>query len=56
MHPNQATLEKFYNAFAQLDADTMAAPDAQFDDEAFSLRGHGHRSCRKKSALPPPRI
>ena len=43
MHPNQATLEKFYAAFAQLDARTMAtcyAPDAQFDDEAFSLRGH----------------
>ena len=43
MHPNAVTLEKFYNAFARLDADTMAtcyAPDAQFDDEAFSLRGH----------------
>ncbi|MEO7886592.1 MAG: nuclear transport factor 2 family protein [Polaromonas sp.] len=43
MHPNQATLEKFYSAFAQLDSATMAscyAPDAQFDDEAFSLRGH----------------
>ena len=43
MHQTQATLEKFYNAFAQLDADTMAtcyAPDAQFDDEAFSLRSH----------------
>jgi hypothetical protein len=43
MHPNQATLEKFYSAFAQLDSDTMAAcyaPDAGFDDEAFSLRGH----------------
>lgn len=43
MHPNQATLEKFYAAFAQLDATTMAtcyAPDAHFDDEAFSLRGH----------------
>ncbi len=42
MHPNQATLEKFYTAFAQLDTDTMAtcyAPDASFDDEAFSLRG-----------------
>ena len=42
MHPNQATLEKFYSAFAQLDADTMAtcyAADAAFDDEAFSLRG-----------------
>lgn len=43
MHPNEQTLEKFYNAFAQLDSDTMAqcyAPDASFDDEAFSLRGH----------------
>ena len=43
MHPNQQTLEKFYNAFARLDADTMAqcyASDAAFDDEAFSLRGH----------------
>ena len=43
MHPNQATLEKFYNAFSHLDVDTMAscyAPDAEFDDEAFSLRGH----------------
>ena len=43
MHPNQVTLEKFYNAFAHLDVDTMAtcyAADAAFDDEAFSLRGH----------------
>ena len=43
MHPNQTTLEKFYTAFASLDTDTMAtcyAPDVQFDDEAFSLRGH----------------
>ena len=43
MHPNQTTLENFYTAFARLDADTMAAcyaPDAEFDDEAFSLRGH----------------
>jgi hypothetical protein len=43
VHPNQATLEKFYSAFARLDSDTMAtcyAPDAEFDDEAFSLRGH----------------
>ena len=42
MHPNQATLEKFYTAFARLDVDTMAtcyAADAAFDDEAFSLRG-----------------
>lgn len=43
MHPNHTTLENFYAAFARLDADTMAAcyaPDAQFEDEAFSLRGH----------------
>jgi hypothetical protein len=42
MHPNQQTLEKFYSAFARLDPETMAtcyAPDAQFDDEVFSLRG-----------------
>ena len=43
MHPNQTRLDDFYAAFARLDADAMAtfyAPDAQFDDEAFSLRGH----------------
>ncbi|HYW58420.1 MAG TPA: nuclear transport factor 2 family protein [Polaromonas sp.] len=43
MHPNQQTLEKFYDAFSRLDSGTMAqcyAPDASFDDEAFSLRGH----------------
>lgn len=43
MHANQQTLEKLYNAFAHLDAGTMAqcyAADAAFDDEAFSLRGH----------------
>ncbi|MGA8786662.1 MAG: nuclear transport factor 2 family protein [Polaromonas sp.] len=43
MHPNQTRLENFYAAFARLDADAMAAcyaPDAQFDDEVFSLRGH----------------
>ena len=42
MPPNQITLEKLYTAFARLDAGTMAtcyAADAQFDDEAFSLRG-----------------
>ena len=42
MHPNAQTLQKFYAAFAVLDHATMAscyAPDAQFDDEAFSLRG-----------------
>jgi len=40
----RATIEKLYSAFAKLDADTMAtcyAPDAGFDDEAFSLRGRG---------------
>ena len=38
----EQTLRRFYDAFARLDADTMAAcyaPDASFDDEAFSLRG-----------------
>lgn len=43
MHDNQTTLQNFYAAFVRLDADTMAAcyaPDAQFDDAAFSLRGH----------------
>src|SRR6187431_3027163 len=38
----RATIEKLYSAFARLDADMMAAcyaPDALFDDEAFSLRG-----------------
>ncbi len=42
MHPNQHTLQRFYSAFAALDADTMAAcyaPDAAFDDAVFSLRG-----------------
>ena len=42
MHPNQASLEKVYTAFARLDTDTMAtcyAPGAAFDGEAFSLRG-----------------
>ena len=39
---SRATLERFYAAFAKLDADTMQAcyaADASFDDEAFSLRG-----------------
>jgi hypothetical protein len=39
---NEETIRRFYDAFARLDADTMAAcyaPDATFDDEAFSLRG-----------------
>jgi hypothetical protein len=42
MHPNQRSLELFYEAFARLDAAAMAphyAADAQFDDEVFSLRG-----------------
>lgn len=40
MHPNEQTLNRFYSAFAALDADTMAAcyaPDAKFQDPAFSL-------------------
>ena len=39
---SQKTIERLYAAFAQLDADAMAAcyaPQASFDDEAFSLRG-----------------
>jgi hypothetical protein len=42
MNSNTQTLERFYTAFAALDADTMAAcyaEDASFDDPAFSLRG-----------------
>lgn len=42
MHANQTTLENFYQAFSRLDADAMAAcyaEAAQFEDEAFSLRG-----------------
>ena len=42
MHPNAQTLHRFYTAFAQLDHATMAAcyaPDATFEDEAFSLKG-----------------
>ena len=39
---SRATIERFYAAFSALDADTMQrcyAPDARFDDEAFSLHG-----------------
>lgn len=39
---SRQTVERLYAAFSKLDADTMAAcyaPDAVFDDEAFSLRG-----------------
>ena len=39
---SKATLERFYAAFAKLDAGTMQAcyaPNATFDDEAFSLKG-----------------
>lgn len=42
MHPNEQTLNRFYTAFAALDADTMAscyAEDASFDDPGFSLKG-----------------
>ena len=43
MHPNQARLENFHTACAQLDSDTMAGcypVNAIFDDELFSLKGH----------------
>ena len=39
---SNATIERFYTVFAQLDAETMAAcyaADAQFEDEVFTLRG-----------------
>jgi hypothetical protein len=39
---SRATVERLYAAFAKLDSDSMAAcyaPDAVFDDEAFSLKG-----------------
>jgi len=39
---SKATIERLYAAFERLDADAMAAcyaPDARFDDEAFSLDG-----------------
>jgi len=39
---SKATIEKFYAAFAKLDADTMQAcyaPQAHFEDEVFTLDG-----------------
>jgi hypothetical protein len=42
MNTNEQTLIRFYSAFAELDANTMAscyAEDAVFDDPAFSLKG-----------------
>ncbi len=42
MNTNEQTLNRFYTAFANLDADTMAscyAEDVSFDDPVFSLRG-----------------
>ena len=39
---SRATIGRFYAAFAKLDGEAMQAcyaEDAQFDDEAFSLRG-----------------
>jgi hypothetical protein len=39
---SRATIERFYAAFAQLDGQAMQAcyaPNARFDDEAFSLQG-----------------
>lgn len=40
MHTNEATIEKFYTAFQQLDYATMQScyhPDAVFNDPAFGL-------------------
>jgi ketosteroid isomerase-like protein len=42
MQAQRQTIERLYQAFARLDPAAMAdcyAPDATFDDEAFSLRG-----------------
>ena len=42
MHRNAEVIEKFYRAFAALDADTMAscyAPDVEFQDPVFTLHG-----------------
>ena len=42
MHPNAQTLDTFYKAFASLDSATMRscyAPDVQFQDEVFTLKG-----------------
>ncbi|MES2049474.1 MAG: nuclear transport factor 2 family protein [Pseudomonadota bacterium] len=39
MHPNEELIDKFYRAFQQLDAETMAtcyAGDVQFSDPVFS--------------------
>jgi len=44
---SRVTVERLYAAFAQLDADAMAAcyaADAAFDDEAFSLQGRAQIS------------
>jgi hypothetical protein len=42
---SRETIERFYKAFASLDAKTMAncyALDATFEDEVFKLRGRTH--------------
>lgn len=42
---SKETIERFYKAFASLDAKTMAecyAQDATFQDEVFELRGRTH--------------
>ena len=41
-HPNARTIERFYTAFAALEAEAMAAcydPQVTFEDPAFSLKG-----------------
>ena len=42
MHSNEQTIVRFYSAFAQLDAETMAkcySKEATFEDPVFSLKG-----------------
>lgn len=42
MHPNARTIESFYTAFQERDAETMANayhPNATFSDPVFELRG-----------------
>ncbi len=42
MHPNASTIEAFYRAFQERDAETMAGvyhPEATFTDPVFQLKG-----------------
>ena len=58
MHPNAQTLQRFYTAFSQLDHATMAAcyaPDATFEDEAFSLKGREQIGGMWRMLAAPPK-